>query len=130
MGRIRRLSKSQKYVASLALVLWLVAGIGYSLKGKKSLVREAQADASITIPKPPREPTTEDRYVERYGEVFRASCENAGDCLALREVHRRFCGLDDLSFLQFTGECVRGRCVKIQFPCQHSEKCRPNIGCR
>lgn len=75
----------------------------------------------------------EEKYVAVNGEIFRATCVTNADCVALQKTDggtRFLCSPDGKAFLMFSGECVRGKCIKNQFPCGSREVCKPGIGCR
>ena len=126
MGRFRsfQLTKVRfALAASIALLLFAIA------VWKVGVGREAKAgEPAVVEPPKPKEPNTEERYVEHNGPAFRALCKNNGDCLELKEVYQFFCSPDDQTELSFTGECRIGLCSKQQRPCQ-SQKCQLNKCC-
>lgn len=110
----------------IAVPTWCAGKIHYKQ-------RKTRISAKAARPAPTAPDRIEEKYAAVNGDIFRATCADNAECFALQKTDggmRFFCSPDGKAFLTFSGECVRGKCIKNQFPCGSGETCQPGIGCR
>ena len=138
----------KKLLRGMYLLLMFSAGVfiahlghPYVVTSRSELFFLLVKDASAAMPeqlKPPPSSILDEQYVKIYGEVWRSTCNNDGDCEVLKQSFK-FCSLDARYAFRFSGECIQdpkkkylGRCAKDQWPCQGGELCgidSPDRGC-